>query len=138
MQENFNVGDIIEGKVTGIKPFGAFVAIDDEHQGLVHISEVAHQYVKDINDFLKVGDVVKVKILTIDEEAGKISLSIRATLPKPEEKEKPQKAPRSNSHNNNKPSSAAKPGFNTLEHKLKDWLKESNERQAQLNKRLKK
>ncbi|MBM7646063.1 general stress protein 13 [Scopulibacillus daqui] len=134
MSDNYNVGDIIEGKVTGIKPFGAFVAIDDDHQGLVHISEVAHQYVKDINEFLNVGDVVKVKILSIDEEAGKISLSIRSTLPKPEEKV--QKAPRNT--NKRQPSSSSKPGFNTLEQKLKDWLKESNERQAQLNKRLKK
>ncbi|TCP26588.1 general stress protein 13 [Scopulibacillus darangshiensis] len=134
MSENYNVGDIIEGKVTGIKPFGAFVAIDDKHQGLVHISEVAHQYVKDINEFLKVGDVVKVKILTIDEDAGKISLSIRATEPKPETEVKRPSAPKSNTKNQ----SASKPGFNTLESKLKDWLKESNERQAQLNKRLKK
>lgn len=136
MQENFNVGDIIEGKVTGIKPFGAFVAIDDKHQGLVHISEVAHQYVKDINEFIKVGDVVKVKVLTIDGDAGKISLSIRGTQPKPEPEVRRPSVPKFN--NNKSQSSAKQPGFNTLENKLKDWLKESNDRQAQLNKRLKK
>lgn len=133
MQGNVNVGDIIEGKVTGIKPFGAFVAINDKQQGLVHISEVAHTFVKDINEHLKVGDEVKVKVLTIDEESGKISLSIRATQPKPETETRKPAQPRFN-----KKPVENKPGFNTLEDKLKDWLKESNDRQAQLNKRLKK
>ena len=64
---NYVVGDIVEGKVTGIKSFGAFVAINDEKQGLVHISEIAHGFVKDINDVLKVGDEVKVKIMKIEE-----------------------------------------------------------------------
>jgi general stress protein 13 len=128
MLENFQVGDIVEGKVTGIKPFGAFVAIDNEHQGLVHISEVAHGYVKDIHDYLSVGDEVKVKILTIDEDAGKISLSIRKTQPEPPK----------HGAGGRKGGGKNDPGFNTLEQKLKDWLKESNEKQAQLNKRLKK
>ncbi|HEX7064757.1 MAG TPA: S1 domain-containing post-transcriptional regulator GSP13 [Bacillales bacterium] len=128
MLENFQVGDIVEGKVTGIKPFGAFVAIDEEHQGLVHISEVAHGFVKDIQEYLSVGDEVKVKILTIDEDAGKISLSIRKTQPEPQ---KPRSGGKGKPKKNDQ-------GFNTLEDKLKDWLKESNEKQAQLNKRLKK
>ncbi|HET7657500.1 MAG TPA: S1 domain-containing post-transcriptional regulator GSP13 [Bacillales bacterium] len=123
MLENFQVGDIVEGKVTGIKPFGAFVAVDNEHQGLVHISEVAHGYVKDIQDVLSVGEEVKVKILSIDEEAGKISLSIRKTQTPPPKQAKKKEQDQ---------------GFNTLEQKLKDWLKDSNEKQAQLNKRLKK
>ncbi|HET7578735.1 MAG TPA: S1 domain-containing post-transcriptional regulator GSP13 [Bacillales bacterium] len=126
MLENFQVGDIVEGKVTGIKPFGAFVAIDDQHQGLVHISEVAHGYVKDIQEYLSVGEEVKVKILSIDEDAGKISLSIRKTQTPP---------PKQHSGGRKK---GKDQGFNTLEDKLKDWLKESNEKQAQLNKRLKK
>lgn len=134
MAANYEVGSVVQGKVTGIKPFGAFVALDDETQGLVHISEVAHSYVKDINDFLKIGDEVNVKILNIDEESGKISLSIRATEPAPERTEKPRPRPPRQS----KPSNQAPQGFNTLEDKLKEWLKESNDRQAQLNKRLKK
>ena len=138
MAEQYNVGDIVEGKVTGIKPFGAFVAIDDQKQGLVHISEISHGYVKNIEDQLTVGDEVKVKILNIEEGSGKISLSIRATQPKPE---RPERKPRpaAPSGGNKKPQQTSSPqGFNTLEDKLKDWLKESNDRQAQLNKRLKK
>ncbi|MTT30650.1 general stress protein 13 [Terrilactibacillus sp. BCM23-1] len=136
MQLNVNVGDIVEGKVTGIKPFGAFVALDNEHQGLVHISEIAHKYVKDINDLLSVGDPVKVKVLTVDEDSGKISLSIRATEPAPKAEPKKPFSPRNRSSRSE--STDKQPGFNTLEEKLKDWLKESNDRQAQLNKRLKK
>lgn len=125
MLEDFQVGDIVEGKVTGVKPFGAFVAIDENNQGLVHISEVAHGFVKDINEYLSVGDEVKVKIMTIDEESGKISLSIRKTQPKPPEQGK-------------KDGKGKDQKFNSLEDKLKDWMKESNEKQEQLNKRLKK
>lgn len=133
MLDQYNVGDIIEGKITGIKPFGAFVALDADHQGLVHISEVSHSFVKDINDLLSVGDTIKVKILKIEETSGKVSLSIRQTEPAPERREPARRpAPRA------KQQSEDKPGFNTLEQKLKDWLKESNEKQAQLNKRLKK
>ncbi|MCA0986589.1 S1 domain-containing post-transcriptional regulator GSP13 [Guptibacillus algicola] len=137
MAEQYNVGDIVEGKVTGIKPFGAFVAIDNQKQGLVHISEISHGYVKEIEEHLSVGDEVKVKVLNIEEDSGKISLSIRATQPKPERQEK---KPRPASGGNKKPQQQASSpqGFNTLEDKLKDWLKESNDRQAQLNKRLKK
>ena len=84
MSGQYEVGSIVEGKVTGIKPFGAFVALDEKKQGLVHISHIAHGFVKDINDHLSVGDTVKIKILSVDEESGKISLSIRETEPKPE------------------------------------------------------
>ncbi|WP_017726428.1 S1 domain-containing post-transcriptional regulator GSP13 [Halalkalibacterium ligniniphilum] len=137
---NYEVGSVVEGKVTGIKPFGAFVAIDGEKQGLVHISEVAHGFVKDINDVLSVGDEVQVKVMSIDEESGKISLSIRATQPAPERPARPSK-PRSNNTagpRNSKPQQQKGQGFNTLEDKLKEWLKQSNEIQADLNKRAKK
>lgn len=82
---NFEVGSIVEGKVTGIKPFGAFVALNDEVQGLVHISEVSHSFVKDINDVLKVGDIVQVKILSVDEDSKRFlfpSVKLRKHQPK--------------------------------------------------------
>ncbi|TWI52943.1 S1 domain-containing post-transcriptional regulator GSP13 [Halalkalibacter nanhaiisediminis] len=140
---NYEVGSIVEGKVTGIKPFGAFVAIDEKKQGLVHISEVAHGFVKDINDVLKVGDEVKVKIMNVEEESGKISLSIRATQEAPERPARPANKPRNTGGNagggGRKPQQQApQQGFNTLEDKLKEWLKQSNEIQADLNKRAKK
>lgn len=70
------VGSKLLGKVTGITHFGAFVELPDGETGLVHISEIAHQYVKDINDFLKIGDEVEVKVLNVEKD-GKIGLSIR-------------------------------------------------------------
>lgn len=136
MVANLEVGSVVEGKVTGVKPFGAFVAITEDQQGLVHISEVAHGFVKDINEVLTVGDEVKVKILSVDEESGKISLSIRATEPAPERKERPRQARPNQAPKRN--TNVKSQGFNTLEDKLKDWLKQSNEIQADLNKRAKK
>lgn len=78
-----NVGDIVEGKVTGIKNYGAFVELAEGKSGMVFISEVAHTYVNDINDFLKLGDEVKVMVTAIAED-GKISLSIKRTTEPPE------------------------------------------------------
>ena len=70
------VGAIFEGKVTGLTNFGAFVSLPDGKSGMVHISEVSNSFVKDIKDFLKEGQDVKVKVVGISEE-GKISLSIK-------------------------------------------------------------
>ncbi len=69
-------GSIVDGKVTGVMPFGAFVSLPDNKTGLVHISEITKEYVKDINDHIKQGDEVKVKVIDIDKN-GKINLSIR-------------------------------------------------------------
>ena len=73
------VGQIVEGKITGITNFGVFADIGDGKSGMVHISEVARTYVNDINEFVKIGDVVKMKVLNIGED-GKISLSIKRAL----------------------------------------------------------
>ncbi|NLZ38925.1 MAG: S1 RNA-binding domain-containing protein [Firmicutes bacterium] len=74
------VGAIVEGVVTGITHFGAFVQLANGETGLVHISEVADTYVKDINDYLQKKDKVMVKILSVDGN-GKIGLSIRQAAP---------------------------------------------------------
>ncbi len=76
------VGQKVEGKVTGITNFGAFVSLSENQSGLVHISEVAEGFVKDINDVLTVGDTVAVKVLKITPD-GKINLSIRQASDKP-------------------------------------------------------
>lgn len=81
-----DVGKIYEGKVTGITKFGAFVEIDPETTGMVHISEVANTYVSEIKDHLTEGQQVKVKVLGVSEE-GKISLSIKKALPPPPKKD---------------------------------------------------
>ena len=92
------IGAILEGKITGLTAFGAFVSLPDGKSGMVHISEVSTSFVKDIKEFLKVGQTVKVKVVGISEE-GKISLSIRkAEAPEEnsQQKEKNERKPRRN------------------------------------------
>ncbi|MGI6776861.1 MAG: S1 RNA-binding domain-containing protein [Acetivibrionales bacterium] len=73
------VGQVIEGKVSGITNFGAFIQLPGGKVGLVHISEVAEEYVKDINSHLKENQPVKVKVISVDEK-GKIGLSIKRAI----------------------------------------------------------
>ena len=88
----FNVGDIVEGKITGIKEYGVFADIGEGKSGMVHISEVANTFVNNINEFCKVGDTFKMKILSIMDD-GKISLSIKKANPDGE-KDNNEKKPR--------------------------------------------
>src|SRR5699024_10519238 len=122
MTDQLAVGQIIKGKVTGIQPYGAFVAINDEVQGLVHISEITHGFVKDVNDYLAIGDEVNVKIIHIDEENDKVSLSIRATMDAPEKQAKPKSTPQ-------KQQEQPTNGFNTLKDKLEEWMTQSEQRE---------
>ena len=78
----FGVGSILEGKVTGITKFGAFVSLPEGKSGLVHISEIAYSYVNDVKDHLKEGREVKVKVIGIDEN-GRINLSIKKAMDPP-------------------------------------------------------
>ncbi|MGN0501321.1 MAG: S1 RNA-binding domain-containing protein [Ruminococcus sp.] len=82
------VGMILEGKVSGITKFGAFVDLPDSKTGMVHISEVAPTFINEISDYVKIGQTVKVKVLALND--GKISLSMKQALPK-EQQKKPQK-----------------------------------------------
>lgn len=79
---DFEVGKIYEGKVTGITKFGAFVELDKNTTGMVHISEVANTFVSEIKDHIREGETVKVKVLSMGDD-GKISLSIKKAQPAP-------------------------------------------------------
>lgn len=79
------IGEIYQGKITGITNFGVFVDLGDNTSGMVHISEVARSFVNDINEHVKMGEEVKVKVLSIGDD-GKIALSIKKAL-EPEKKE---------------------------------------------------
>ena len=85
------IGDILEGKVTGITKFGAFVELGEGKTGMVHISEVSTDYVEDISQYLKKDQVVKVKVINITDE-GKISLSIKKAMPRPQRPEQDKAA----------------------------------------------
>lgn len=129
---SIEVGSVVEGKVTGIKPFGAFVEVAEGKTGLVHISQVSHTFVNDINDVLKVGDTVQVKVLNV-EDNGKISLSIKETLEKPANADKPRRGGKGGGNKggrNNKQASVIKTDgptepFNTMEEQLKEWAKKA-------------
>lgn len=86
------IGSVVTGKVTGIVKFGAFVSLPSGKSGLVHISEVANTFVGDVNDFLKQGQEVQVKILSVDPN-GRINLSVKQAAPQPERKEKEPREP---------------------------------------------
>ncbi|MBZ4655379.1 MAG: S1 RNA-binding domain-containing protein [Bacillota bacterium] len=109
------VGAIIEGVVTGITSFGAFVELPGGVTGLVHISEVADAYVKDVKDYLKEQDKIKVKVINIDPK-GKIGLSIKQANPNPNSpgKDRRREKPRANQI--------------SFEDKLAKFMKDSDER----------
>jgi len=118
---SIEVGSKLQGKVTGITNFGAFVELPNGSTGLVHISEVADNYVKDINDHLKVGDMVEVKVMNVGTD-GKIGLSIRKAKPESERPQRPHR-PRQGggrSHQAERPEN--------FEQKMAKFMKDSEER----------
>jgi|SRR5690606_2776239 len=118
---SIEVGAILEGRVTGITNFGAFVELEGGQTGLVHISEVADFYVKDIKDHLKENDVVKVRVINLDK--GRIGLSIRqVTSPGPAQRGGPG-GPR------RRPGGRAPADF---EERLRQFIKDSEQRQQEL------
>ncbi|RUL46448.1 MULTISPECIES: S1 domain-containing post-transcriptional regulator GSP13 [Lysinibacillus] len=121
MPKKYEVGEVVTGKVTGIQPYGAFVALDEETQGLIHISEITYGFVKDVADYLKVGDEIQVKILDVDEQYDKISLSTRALQEIPTQRKK--EVPRKTLQDRVDESDAN--GFKSLKDKLQDWIEQS-------------
>ena len=139
------IGEIYEGKVTGLTSFGAFVRMSNGESGMVHISEVAATYVKDITEFLSEGQEVKVKVLAINENT-KISLSIKQTLPQPEKtQEAPKREPRQSNYQKNnsqrsfsqqaqKPQQAASSAPMSFEDMMAKFKQESDEKISVLKK----
>lgn len=109
----FKKGRVIRGTVTGIESYGVFVSCNEYYSGLIHISEISYGYVKKINDYVNVGDVIYTEILEVDESLGQLKLSIKNIdykcnkgLRKKRIKETPQ-------------------GFSTLERYLPLWIEKS-------------
>lgn len=131
---SIEVGSKVQGKVTGITNFGAFVELPDKSTGLVHISEVADNYVKDINDHLKVGDVVEVKVMNVEAD-GKIGLSIRKAKPeaeRPQRTERPQRPRNNNNRGGARNNDHHRQPQENFEQKMARFLKDSDERLATL------
>lgn len=108
------VGSIVEGRVTGITKFGAFVELPGGITGLVHISEVADAYVKDVKDYLKDQEQVKVKVINVDDK-GKIGLSIKKAKPNYEARQPRRVRP-----------------VESFEDKLNKFMKDSDEKLSDL------
>lgn len=108
--EKYAEGNLVKGTVTGIEPYGIFISLDDYYSGLIHISEISHNFVKDINSFVKIGDVINSEIIGIDEENNHLKLSIKNInykIKKPRAKRKIVET---------------KQGFRTLAHNLPLWI----------------
>jgi S1 RNA binding domain protein len=119
------VGSVLDGKVTGITKFGAFVALPVGRTGMVHISEVSYSYVNDIKEYLVEGQEVKVRVLAVDQE-GRINLSIKKAAPPPTASES----------RGDRSSHAARPaprGNLTFEDKLKQFMQDSQTKMSDMN-----
>lgn len=128
---SLEVGKKVEGKITGLAKFGAFIDLGNNKTGLVHISEVSDKFVEDINDELKVGEIVTVKVLSIGDD-GKIALSMRDKEKEAEEKkEAQQKAPVRKQANNTQSRRGRSKDFDSL---MDDFLKDSETRLSSLRK----
>ena len=139
---SLEVGAIVEGEVTGITNFGAFVQLPEGKVGLIHISEVSNVYVKDVHDFLKEHDKVKVKVLSVDDR-GKIGLSIKQlqekkpsqqpVTPKSSDIAPKKFAPRKSYNNDFRRQNASGPV--SFEDRLSKFLKDSDEKLTDLRKK---
>lgn len=117
-----------QGVVTNVKPFGAFIKLDDGRDGLVHISEIANEFVKDINDFVKFGDTIVVKVLGVNKKNNKLDLSLKQTLGqdvKPVIRSKPVK--KAVSHD----------AVDSFENRITTFMKRSDEKQIDIRRNLK-
>lgn len=102
-------GNIVNGTVTGIEKYGIFVKLDEFYSGLIHISEISSGFVKDINQFVAVGEVINVKILDLDENTCHAKLSIKGFNYKPTKKHRLEIR-------------ETNQGFQPLKENLDDWI----------------
>lgn len=131
---DLTVGSIYEGKVTGITGFGAFVQLEPGKSGMVHISEVANTYVDDIKKHINEGDIVKVKLISIDQN-GRINLSIKKALPvleKPQVVPKHEKAVPSQSSSSDDGSMLDRSQDSLFEDRLRMFMQRSESKMSDL------
>lgn len=112
----YKKGKIVKATVTGIEPYGIFVNLDEFYSGLIHISEISHGFVKDIHDFVNLGDIISVEILEVDEKLNQLKLSIKNINYK-RDNFKLKRRIVETVH-----------GFSTLNYKLSFWVEESKKK----------
>ena len=109
----YEKGKVIKGTVTGVENYGIFISVDEEYTGLIHISEISHNFVKNVNDFVKIGDIINVEILDVDDKNNHIKLSIKNIKYKNVNKIRKKRIYETPN------------GFNTLSEKLPNWIEEN-------------
>ncbi len=117
----YKTGQIVEGKVTGIQPYGAFVMLDEHTNGLIHISEISDGFVRDIEQFVSVGEIVRVKIIDYDEITHQARLSLKAL-----HKTRVRNRKRSVVHRASLPEMEY--GFSTIALELPHWIQQAKEK----------
>lgn len=108
----YKVGKVVKGTVTGVEKYGAFLSFDEYYTGLIHISEISHDFVSNITDYLNVGDRIYVEILDVDDEEAHLKLSIKDIQYK------------INGRPYKKKIKETEHGFTTLAHQLPIWIEE--------------
>lgn len=115
MEYRVKTGDIIDVTITGIQPYGAFASLPDHTSGLIHISEISDKFVRSVESFVHVGEVIRVKVIDIDEESHQAKLSLKAVHTA---KRKYKRA-----YKNQREKIQETPlGFNPLKEKLPEWI----------------
>ena len=105
----YEVGNIVTGNVTGIEKYGIFVSLDEYYSGLIHISEISDNFVRDVNDYVKYGYTIKAKIIEVDDDSFHVKLSIKDMNHKGKVKNKRQIIETGS-------------GFGILEDNLDNWI----------------
>ena len=108
---NIKIGKIVEGQITGVTKYGVFVSLEDNYTGMIHISEVSNKYIEALNNIFKIGDLIRVKVLSIDENKLQVKLSIKKIGKQTKRKGIEEKGK----------------GFEPLKQNLSEWIKEKME-----------
>lgn len=111
----YEKGKIVKGHVTGIENYGIFVGLDDYYSGLIHISEISECFIRNINDYVKIGETIKAKVVDVDEDNYQIRLSIKNIDYKMNRRKKTKIV-------------ETKSGFTPLQENLNRWISERLER----------
>ena len=113
---DYRVGMIINGEVTGIAKYGIFVKIDARYDGLIHISEISSKFVRNVNDYINVGEKIRAKVIEVDNECMQLKLSIKDL-----------------DYKTNKTKRKDDNGFEPLKEKLAEWVNIKNKEMQQTN-----